>query len=420
MQKARFRSLSASVYGHLAAFVLKRYSDGRKKSGADERNLGYTVWNMKMNRFFVVVLLAVVPALAQDKQVVIERVEINGQPVAKDFRVRIKTKGAEFEAKTNADGFIVPGEALTASTKDQVDVIITVGDHVLDFSDMHTSNFNVHWQLIGINTPPFDPPSDADFVYFIHFAGEPGRVRSYSIKYDKKPKSAQKGLFEKPERLVLNGIGESDPDEEETPAKLMTENFYPIGWSRDGKFAYFVEPPDEACSCYFAKIVIQDMRTDKILWEESYVSENLEDRETEDLDTFWPPRQKEYSAKLHEHGIEPAGKFTLLHPSIEFEGDVLTPKIEIRIKTDGVFEVDGTVTVSMHSRRLGTKAIRRDVYRKNDVSGFRGAEISGSLMSPFEPRVAVVIVEEHRGYEGPPNITRIKVSGSTLKTGFKK
>lgn len=51
---------------------------------------------------------------------------------------------------------------------------------------------------------------------------------------------------------------------------LMTESFFPIGWSKDGKLAYYVEPVDEACGCYFAHLVIQDLRTDKIIWEFKY------------------------------------------------------------------------------------------------------------------------------------------------------
>jgi hypothetical protein len=49
-------------------------------------------------------------------------------------------------------------------------------------------------------------------------------------------------------------------------SRLYTEGFYPIGWSRDGKFAYYLEPVDEACGCYYAELVIQDLRTDEILW----------------------------------------------------------------------------------------------------------------------------------------------------------
>lgn len=227
-------------------------------------------------------------------------------------------------------------------------------------------------------------------------------------------------LFPVPERLALNGIGEPDPNEEVTSAKLLTESFYPIGWSRDGKFAYLVEPADEACGCYFADIVIQDLKTDKILWKERYNSSELENPEVEDLDSLWPKKRKVYSAKLNQYRIEPIGDVQLMHPSINFEGDVLTPKLDIKIETDGGYEVDGTVTLTMASTKRGSKIIRRDVYKKKDINGFRDAEISGSLKSPFESRVAVIVVEVMRGWEGPPNTTSIKVSGATLTTGFKK
>lgn len=391
----------------------------RKNIGAEERKCVYTYAVMKMNRIFLVVLLAVAPALAQDKQVVIERVEVNGKEVNKDLQVRIKTKGAEYQAKTNAEGFIVPNEALKAGTNDLVDVIITVAGHVLNVSDLHTSNFNVHWQLLGINTPPFDPPSDADLVYFIHFAGEPGRVRSQTFKYDKKPKSVPTGLFEKPERLKLNGIGEPDPNVDYYKQKYIHALFYPIGWSRDGKFAYLWEPADEACGCYFAEIVIQDLKTDKIVWKEKY-DHAVEPKIPETIDTVWPTVQKRYSAKLRQYKIEPIKGFSLVHPQIAFDGDVLTPKVNVDIEHDGIYEVEGSITVQMMSEKLGTKTLSRKVYLKKDLNAIRDAMITGSLISPFEPRAAVIVVEEHRGYEGPPNITKIRIVGSTLNSGFKK
>jgi hypothetical protein len=227
-------------------------------------------------------------------------------------------------------------------------------------------------------------------------------------------------LFPVPERLVLNGIGESDPNEEDTPAKLMTENFYPIGWSRDGKFAYLVEPPDEACGCYFAEIVIVNLKTDKVLWQERWDSSDLAKPEEDNLDALWKRKGKAYSARLNQHRIQPIGNAQLLHPNIAFDGDTLTPKLDIKIETDGVYEVDGTVTLTLASAKHGSKVIRRDVYKKTDTNGFRNAEITGSLKSPFESRVAVIVVEEMRGWEGPPNTTSIKVSGATLTTGFKK
>src|ERR1051325_8458289 len=51
---------------------------------------------------------------------------------------------------------------------------------------------------------------------------------------------------------------------------LIPETFFPIGWSKDGKFPYSFEPVDEACGCYYAGLVIQDMRNDKVVWEFKY------------------------------------------------------------------------------------------------------------------------------------------------------
>jgi hypothetical protein len=47
------------------------------------------------------------------------------------------------------------------------------------------------------------------------------------------------------------------------------------------------------------------------------------------------------------------------------------------------------------------------------------AELVGSLISPFEPRAVVIMVETHRGWEGPPHVTEIRIVGATLTTGFK-
>lgn len=59
--------------------------------------------------------------------------------------------------------------------------------------------------------------------------------------------------------------------------QLIAEQFFPIGWSRDGKFAYYTEPVDEACGCYYANLIIQDLRTDKVLWEFKYTQDDIND-----------------------------------------------------------------------------------------------------------------------------------------------
>lgn len=233
------------------------------------------------------------------------------------------------------------------------------------------------------------------------------------------PAQVGKAKFGVPTRLKLNGVGEPDP-KEETHMALITASLYPLGWSRDGKFAYYLEPPDEECGCYFAELVIQDMRTDKVMWRKKYSSENLDQPDSMTLEKYWRSMRKLFEAKLNYYHIEPQKKFDLLFPSSKYNGDVLTPKIAVNITTDDVFEVNGTVVLKLHSDKKGAKTLYKKIYRKNETSGFRAAEVSGMLQSPFGPRVAVVVVETIRGWEGPPHITSLRIVGSDLTTGFRK
>ncbi|MEP6903488.1 MAG: hypothetical protein ABJA66_17330 [Actinomycetota bacterium] len=228
-------------------------------------------------------------------------------------------------------------------------------------------------------------------------------------------------LYWQPERLKLNGVGEPNPKaKEDDYNQVMTEPFYPIGWSEDGKFAYYVEPADEACGCYYGTLVIQDLKTDKILWKDKYSGgDNEPVNENETIKDHWKDKQKLFYEKLAEYGIKQQKQFTLNYPSLKFENDLLTPKLEMNIKTDGNFYVDGTVKLLMISKSKGKKTIYEERYKPKDTNGFRGAEVSGVLLSPFEARAAVVVIEVNRGYEGPPNVASINIVGSTLTTGFR-
>lgn len=232
--------------------------------------------------------------------------------------------------------------------------------------------------------------------------------------------SKNSGTFPMPERLKLVGIGEPEPNVSWEYQKYINASFYPIGWSRDGKFAYLLEPADEACGCYNAEIIVQDLKTDKILWKQAIDGNGEAIEPPETLATFWPSIRTKVSAKLRGYGIIPADEFDLIHPAVKLGNDTLTPAVNVDIEHDDVYEVEGTLTVSMASQRSGSKVVSREVYKREDVNAIRNAEIGGILVSPFEKRAAVIVVEEHRGYEGPPNITILRIVGSTLNTGFKK
>ena len=225
------------------------------------------------------------------------------------------------------------------------------------------------------------------------------------------------GSYEQPARLKLRGMGEPKTDE---GSNIMPESFYPIGWSADGKFAYYVEPPDEACGCYFGTLVIQDLKTDKILWEDKYNGgETSAPEKLETITEHWKTQQKLFSKKLAEFGIKPESKFSLDFPAFKYQKDLLTPKLVSLVKNDDGLYARGTLRITLSSKSKGRKTIYERKFDPKVVSGFLGAEIMGTLVSPYEARAAIVVVEKLRGYEGPPHTTRVRVVGATLTTGFR-
>jgi hypothetical protein len=202
------------------------------------------------------------------------------------------------------------------------------------------------------------------------------------------------------------------------------EGFYPIGWSKNGKFAYYLEPVDEACHCYFAKLFILDLKTDKTLWSFDYNSEFIDEAKKEGrpftLATLWRANQKLFSEKLNEHGIEPQGRFTLYSFPMRHKRDLLTAHLRTGEKSglteeDRLYGVINKVTLQLNSRRHGRKTILDSSYPEA-MPLYVG--LVGHLKSPHEPRIALVLLEVLRGYEGPPHTARVRIVGADLEKGF--
>jgi hypothetical protein len=200
----------------------------------------------------------------------------------------------------------------------------------------------------------------------------------------------------------------------------LEEGFYPIGWSRDGKFAYIVEPADEACGCYFAKLVIKDLKTDTVLWDFDYQSTGFgeKDNKPKSLPAFWRSNHALFSKKLTEHKIRQEKGFALQPFPALYQGDELTARLSLeRNGQTWLKEAVSAIRLQVNSKRRGKKT----VYEKTDVADLMILEVKllGYLKSQFEPRVALVLIEVHRGYEGPPSVAKINIIGSDLFSGFK-
>jgi hypothetical protein len=207
---------------------------------------------------------------------------------------------------------------------------------------------------------------------------------------------------------------------------LLIEGFYPIGWSRDGKFAYYVEPVDEACGCYFAELVIQDLRTDKVLWRFKNDPDSWVDKEgaplPDDIRKVWKRNERTFAEKLREHGIVQVARFTLLPSTFISGGKEYRAKVTaIRgDDPDGMNRIQ-KVALDLTSPPLGNKTLYNAEYKNDEmyVSPLDVA-VAGAYKSPFENRAAIVLVNVQRGWEGPPHAVNISVIGANLASGFRK
>lgn len=201
------------------------------------------------------------------------------------------------------------------------------------------------------------------------------------------------------------------------------EPFYPIGWSKDGKFAYYLEPVDEACGCYFGKLVIVDLKNDAVVWQFDYTSESDEernDKKPKSLAALWAANRKLFSDKLNENNIEPQRTTRVLPLPVTYKTDRLTPSLSIERKPmreeDRIYGDISRARVQLTSRRNGMKTVLDQKYP--DAKPLYVGTV-GYLKSPFEPRVAIILVEIYRGYEGPPHVGQLRIVGASLDKNFR-
>lgn len=221
-------------------------------------------------------------------------------------------------------------------------------------------------------------------------------------------------IYEQPKLLKFEKFVQREKEN-----SLIVEKFYPIGWSRNGRFAYLVEPADEACGCYFAKVVLQDLRSGKKLWSYSYVGK---EGRKESIETFWKANKRIFSQKLKKYGIIAKREFVLSEGNVNWKSDVLTVRLKVVEDPASVddFNKVNSIVLELESKLKGRKVIYKEYFGPKDYSGILGAEVVGYLKSPLEPRVAFILVKTRRGYEGPPHITINEVVGASLVYGFGK
>ncbi len=214
-----------------------------------------------------------------------------------------------------------------------------------------------------------------------------------------------------PKELILEDY-EDYKEHYEINYKVIASKFYPIGWSKDGNFAYISLFDDygDACNCISVKFIIMNTLTDEILWEhntspEDYVSYTP-------FKIIWEDNIAIFSKKLREFNIIQEELECFYFP-IHFNGDTLDYDIK-RLITDreqGIKEIKN-ITLSIKSKIKGEKVI----YKAEDVWAM-DVWVSEYLKSPYENRIVIILTKHCRGWEGPPLTMSFNIIGCHLEKG---
>ncbi len=203
--------------------------------------------------------------------------------------------------------------------------------------------------------------------------------------------------------------------------------FAPVGWSKDGKFAYLTEI-DPGGAWYdvtgFFRWVIQDTVTDKILWQsegglEKGLPEDLlmsEDK-VEILKWVFPNMSKRYQPYFKKYGI-------ILNPNLKLSSFPLKFKRSnyqasiIDVYRETIYEIPDLI--SKYKLTVFRNNVKKVVSQyNNNHSGLMDVQIAGYIKSPYEPLIAIALVDVYRGWEGPPNPVGFRFIGCHLEKGFK-
>ncbi len=197
--------------------------------------------------------------------------------------------------------------------------------------------------------------------------------------------------------------------------EILYDKLYPIGWSKNGLFAYIVEPTDEGSGLYWFELIILDIVNNKVAW-------SWKPTETSEgsVATIWKENYELFKKNLSESEIIQLKSFTLKSGKTSYKGNDYEIKLDALKETDPDFGFDviKQVEIRLVSNELGEK----EVYNQKsiDYSLILGAYVPGYLLSPFDDRIVVIYQKERVGYEGPPNVVFFDLIGSDLIRGFKK
>lgn len=198
--------------------------------------------------------------------------------------------------------------------------------------------------------------------------------------------------------------------------EVIADRFYPLGWSKNGNFAYMLEPADEGLGNYMLSVVVMNMISNEVIWSWSTDPVVNEDLYREDI---WKKNYDKFKQNLNKNGIIQQRDMKLQPDYFVYNNKDYIVDISLTKQTDPDIGIE-TVRknrITLTCKQEGTKIVAEDTF---DQSMILGQQIAGCFISPYEDRIVILVRSERWGYEGPPNVVEYKLYGANLTTGFQK
>lgn len=218
--------------------------------------------------------------------------------------------------------------------------------------------------------------------------------------------TAQQGYLQPTTELDYSDDSDKEYIQNQT---LLVNKFYPIGWGKNGEFAYVVEPADEACGCYFFDIYIQD-KSGENLWSWHYDSSDEEEPLQANLANTWAKNQDLFTEKLKEYGIVEQTAWTISPLEFDDNGKHLAVSSKIQegkhelFGFDAVKQADFFLKINNEEKKLFTK--KYDQY-----AAVLSEKLVGILRHPTDKRAVIIAKTNNNGYEGPPTVLSLYLVG---------
>jgi hypothetical protein len=190
------------------------------------------------------------------------------------------------------------------------------------------------------------------------------------------------------------------------------DEFYPIGYSKNGLFAYMTLPADEATGYFFYTFVILDLNTNQTIWSQK-VDYN-DHIEKGSLKETWTTNYLKFKEQLNKNSIIEDKKLKInKFPSADAEN--LNLLFDIKYVEDSFgfgFNVVAKVSAKIKGKTIPAKQIYEKTYNESMILNVMSP---GYIQIPETNFVVCFINTEQRGYEGPPHVILLDLKGIKLK-----